>query len=52
LPLESRLFTFEDGLWNVRGHYEKAYEEDEELVWYNVGGEHLAHILIVSPIFL
>jgi hypothetical protein len=48
LVLESRLFTFEDGLWNVRGRFEKAYDEDEELVWSDVGGEHIAHILIVS----
>jgi hypothetical protein len=49
--LEGRLFTFEDGLWNVRGRYEKAYEDDEELVWSDVRGESVAHILIVSTFF-
>jgi hypothetical protein len=45
---ESRLFTFEDGLWNVRGRYAKACEEDEELFWSKNGDEHVAHILMAS----
>ena len=48
MTIESRVFTFEDGLWNIRGRYEKACEEDEELVWSNVDGEYVTHILIVS----
>ena len=48
LSIESRVFTFEEGLWNIRGCYEKACEEDEDLVWSNIDGEHVTHILIVS----
>jgi hypothetical protein len=48
LSIESRLFTFDEGLWNIRGRYEKACEDDEELVWSNVDGEHVTRILIVS----
>jgi len=48
LILESRLYTFEEGLWNVRGRYQKAFDDNEELVWSQVGNEHEAHILIVS----
>jgi hypothetical protein len=49
---ENRIFTFEDGLWNVRGRYETALEENEELVWSNLGGEHVTHILMASISFL
>ena len=51
MGLETWLFTFEDGLWNVRGPYEKAFEEDEVLVRSDIQGEHVAHILIVSANF-
>ena len=46
LSIENRVFTFE-GLWNIRGRFEKACEEDEDLVWSNVDGEYVTHILIV-----
>ncbi|KAF8804433.1 hypothetical protein BYT27DRAFT_7107409, partial [Phlegmacium glaucopus] len=45
---KNRIFTFEEGLWNVRGRYEKAFEEDEELFWLSNNGEYVTHILIVS----
>ncbi|KAF8814270.1 hypothetical protein BYT27DRAFT_7007357, partial [Phlegmacium glaucopus] len=51
-PIQSnRLYTFEGDLWCVRGHYDKAFEENEELMWSESGGEHLAHILMASFIF-
>jgi hypothetical protein len=50
--LESRLFTYEDGLWNVRGRYEKAFEEDEELFWSKSGSEHLTYILMASIAYI
>ena len=31
--------------------HEKAFEEDEELVWSDIHGDHVAHILIVSANF-
>ena len=46
--IENHVFTFEEGLWNIRSRYKKACEEDEELVWSNVDGEYVTHILIVS----
>jgi hypothetical protein len=49
--LENRLYTFEEGLWSIRGRYEKAFEENDELLWSNVNGEYLTHILIVSLSF-
>jgi hypothetical protein len=48
MNVENRVFTFEEGLWNIRGRYEKACEEDEELVWSKVDDEYVTHILIVS----
>jgi hypothetical protein len=48
LSVENRVFTFEEGLWNIRGRYEKACEDDEELVWSNDNGEYVTHILAVS----
>jgi hypothetical protein len=51
LKLENRLFTFEEGLWNIRGRYEKAFEENDELLWSNINGEYTTHILIVSLSF-
>jgi hypothetical protein len=48
LGIENRVYTFEEGLWNIRGRYEKACEEDDELLWSNVDGEFVTHILIVS----
>ena len=39
---------FEEGLWNIRGCYKKVCEEDEDLVWSNVNGDYVTHILVVS----
>jgi hypothetical protein len=51
LSTESRIYTFEEGLWNIRGRYEKAFEEDDELNWSNVDGDYVTHILVVSLSF-
>lgn len=48
MSIENRVFTFEEGLWNIRGRYEKACEENEELVWMKDDEEYVTHILIVS----
>ena len=48
MSIENRVLTFEEGLWNIRGRYETACEENEELVWSKVDDGYVTHILIVS----
>jgi hypothetical protein len=48
LSIESCVFTFEEGLWNIRGRYDIACKDDEELIWSNDDGEYVTHILVVS----
>ena len=46
--IENHIFTFEEGLWNARGRYIVACQDDDELVWSTINGEHITHILSVG----
>ena len=52
MSIENRVLTFEEGLWNIRGRYETACEENEEVVWSKVNDGYVTHILIVSLKFI
>jgi len=47
LGKNQHIFTFEDDEWMMRGHYDYAIKNNEELVWSEINGERIAQILIV-----
>lgn len=47
-----KVYTFEDNDWMVKGRYEFAIRNDEEVIWSKVDGDHVARILIVSLIII
>ena len=43
------IYTLEDQMWNLKGQFDVAEEEDEEMSWTRMeSGEHVAHLLAVS----
>ena len=42
------VFVHEDGLWAIKGPYEKALLDDEEIEWDCKNGTCTLHILVVS----
>ncbi len=42
-----RVYTWEDDEWMVKGQYELAIHNDEEVIWSKVDGDHITRILIV-----
>jgi hypothetical protein len=52
LDAKRHIYTLEDDGWSLKGQYEVAEEEDEEISWTkSAGGEHVAHLLAVSYAF-
>ena len=43
-----RVYTWEDDEWMVKGQYELAIHNDEEVIWSKVDGDHITQILIVG----
>ena len=43
-----RVYTWEDDEWMVKGRYELAIRNDEEVIWSKVDGDHITQILIVG----
>jgi hypothetical protein len=47
--LENRhIFLHENSVWNIKGRYETAIEDDEDAVWTCHNGEDVLRILVVS----
>ena len=52
LELNSRIFVYEDDTWAVKGRYENALEDDDEVMWTFDDGHDILRLLIVSnPLF-
>ena len=43
-----RVFLYEDSVWNIKGRYETAMEDDEPALWVHEDGVDLLRILVVS----
>ena len=43
-----RIFLHENSVWNIKGRYETAIEDDEDAVWTCHDGEDVLQILVVS----
>jgi hypothetical protein len=51
LDENQRVFLYENSVWNVKGRYETAMEDDDDALWTYHDGEDILQILVVS-IFL
>jgi hypothetical protein len=47
LGRNQRVYTLEDDEWMVKGRYEFAVRNNEEVIWSKVDGDHVTRILIV-----
>ena len=41
------VWVYEDGMWDLKGQYESAMEDDEEVVWQFKGAMHVLLVLVV-----
>ena len=49
LDAKRHIYTLDDNMWNLKGRFTVAEEEDEEIRWTQAAnGEHVAHLLAVS----
>jgi hypothetical protein len=44
----SRIFVYEDDLWNIKGCYSTAIKDEEPITWDFINGEYVLPISIVS----
>lgn len=42
------IFIHEDGSWVVKGNFEAAVEDDDNVSWIMQKGEHVLNVLLVS----
>ena len=42
------IFLHENSVWNIKGHYKTAVEDDEDAMWICHDGEDILQILVVS----
>ena len=42
------IFLHENSVWNIKGRYETAIEDDEDAMWTCNNGEDILRILVVS----
>jgi hypothetical protein len=49
IDVKRRIYTLEDDMWSLKGRFEVAEDEDEDIRWTKTAnGEHVAHLLAVS----
>ena len=49
IDVKRRIYIFEDDMWSLKGRFEVAEDEDEDIHWTkSANGEHVAHLLSVS----
>ena len=48
LELNSRIFVYEDDTWAVKGRYENALEDNDDVMWTFDDGHDILRLLIVS----
>ena len=51
LELNSRIFIYEDNTWAVKGRYQDALEDNDDVMWTFDGGYDELYLLIVSNNF-
>ena len=44
------VYTYEDNEWMMKGRYEHAIRQNEELIWTMDNGKYFVNIIIVSLI--
>ena len=42
------IYVRENSVWDLKGRYDMAVEDDDELTWVKVDGEDVTNILVVS----
>ena len=42
------IYVCENSVWDLKGRYDMAVEDDDELTWVKVDGEDVTNILVVS----
>jgi hypothetical protein len=47
LGLNPRIFVYEDHLWNIKGRYSTAINDEEPIAWDFVNGEYILPISVV-----
>jgi hypothetical protein len=45
-----RVFVYEEDLWAVKGRFETALENDDDVLWAHDNGQDILRLLIVSPL--
>jgi hypothetical protein len=48
LEQNQRVFVYEDNIWAVKGHFEAALADNDEIVWLVFQDQFLLRLLIVS----
>ena len=48
LELNSQIFVYEDDTWAVKGLYENALEDNDDVMWTFDDGHDILRLLIVS----
>ena len=43
-----RILVREEGHWNIKGRFQVALEDNEDLIWSLENGQYCAHIMIVN----
>lgn len=51
LELNQRVFVYEDEMWDLKGRFETALEDDEDVTWKMDKGEPILQFLILSGHF-
>jgi hypothetical protein len=42
------IYVLENSVWDLKGRYDMAVEDDDDLDWVNVNGEDVINVLMVS----
>jgi hypothetical protein len=41
--------VYDDDAWDIKGKFEVAMEEDEEICWMDIGKDQVLRLWLVSP---
>ncbi len=47
-----RIHTYEQNEWTIKGKYDTAVEDDEEIIWIKINKEHVLPMWLVSVFIL
>ena len=51
LELNAWIFVYEDGLWNIKGRYSTAIDDEDPVEWSLINGDYVLPISIVSILY-